>query len=97
RTRFKGWKALQKLEYVEELMGSLAGRLAPYQPGYRVKDFDCLNVKLKTYYAKKRKLYEDSYPDFYDRDLRALFTGAADAGRALLASRYLPSRRRELL
>lgn len=97
RERFKGWKALQKLEYVDELMGSLAGRLPPYQPGYRVRDFDCLNIKLKTHYARKRKLYEDTYPDFYDRDLRALFTGAPDAGKLLLASRYLRARRRELL
>ena len=97
RERFKGWKALQKLDYVDELMGSLAGRLAPHQPGYRVKDFDCLNLKLKTYYARKRKLYEDTYPDFYDRDLRTLFTGAADAGRSHAASRYLRARRRELL
>ena len=97
RERFKGWKALQKLEYVDELMRSLAGVMAPYQPGYREKDFNFLNVKLKTYYAKKRKLYEDTYPDFYDRDLRQLFTGAPDAGPALKASRYLRARRRDLL
>ncbi len=97
RTRFKGWKALQKLEYVEELMGSLQGVTPPHQPGYRLKDFNCLNLKLKTYYARKRKQYEDTYPDFYDRDLRQLFTGAADAGPALAASRYLRSRRRDLL
>jgi hypothetical protein len=97
RERFKGWKALQKLEYVDELMKSLAGVMAPYQPGYRVKDFNFLNVKLKTYYAKKKKLYEDTYPDFYDRDLRQLFTGPPDAGKAHAASRYLRARRRELL
>jgi hypothetical protein len=97
RERFKGWKALQKLEYVDELMKSLAGVMAPYQPGYRVKDFNFLNVKLKTYYARKKKLYEDTYPDFYDRDLRQLFTGPPDAGPAHAASRYLRSRRRELL
>ena len=45
-------------------------------PEYRVADYDCLNVKLKTYYARKRKLYEDTYPDFYDADLRQLFGGA---------------------
>jgi hypothetical protein len=97
RVRFKGWKALQKLEYVDELMRSLAGRTPPYQPAYRPRDFDCLNLKLKTYYARKRKLYEDSYPDFYDRDLRQLFTGAADAGPAHKASLYLRHRRRALL
>ena len=97
RARFKGWKALQKLEYLDELMGSLAGRPPPYQPGYRERDFNCLNIKLKTYYARKRKLYEDTYPDFYDRDLRQLFPGAPGAGPALKASRYLRSRRRELM
>jgi hypothetical protein len=107
RTRFKGWKALQKLEYVEELMKSLAGVPPPYQPGYHVKDFDCLNLKLKTYYARKKKLYEDTYPDFYDRDLRQLFSGTADGAEEMRgegtppppvkASRYLRSRRRELL
>jgi len=97
RTRFKGWKALQKLEYVDELMRSLAGQPPPYQPAYRPKDFDCLNLKLKTYYARKRKLYEDTYPDFYDRDLRQLFPGAADGTPTLKASLYLRQRRRALL
>src|SRR4051812_43651187 len=97
RTRFKGWKALQKLEYVDELMRSIAGQAPPYQPAYRVKDFDCLNIKLKTYYARKRKEYEDTYPDFYDRDLRQLFAGSAEGGTALQASRYLRQRRRPLL
>jgi len=97
RARFKGWKALRKLEYVDELMRSLAGQPPPHQPAYRPKDFDCLNLKLKTYYARKRKLYEDTYPDFYDRDLRQLFAGAPDAGPALKASHYLRQRRRALL
>ena len=97
RARFKGWKALQKLEYVDELMRSLAGRPPPYQPTYREKDFNFLNLKLKTYYARKRKQYEDTYPDFYDRDLRQLFTGAPDAGPARKASLYLRQRRRPLM
>ena len=97
RTRYKGWKALQKLEYLDELMRSIAGQAAPYQPGYREKDFNCLNQKLKTYYTKKRKQNEDTYPDFYDRDLRQLFAGAPEAGPALKASTYLRSRRRQLM
>src|SRR5207245_1998349 len=60
---------------------------------YRVADYDCLNLKLKTYYARKRKLYEDTYPYFYDTDLRQLF--GATAG--LKASSYLRLRRRRLL
>jgi len=97
RTRFKGWKALQKLEYVDELMRSLAGQPPAFQPAYREKDYNFLNLKLKTYYARKRKQYEDTYPDFYDRDLRQLFGGPPDAGPAKKASLYLRQRRRPLM
>ena len=98
RKRYAGWKALQKLEYVDELMRSLAGKPPQPQhlPDYRVADHDCLNLKLKTYYARKRKLYEDTYPDFYDTDLRQLFAAPVGPGR-ITASSYLRRRRRRLL
>ena len=62
----------------------------------RAADYNCLNVKLKTYYARKRKLYEDTYPDFYDVDLRQLFSAQAGPGR-INASSYLRRTRRRLL
>ena len=91
--RYAGWRALQKLEYVDELMKSLAGKSPSHTPEYGIADYDFLNVKLKTYYARKRKLYADTYPDFYDADLRQLF--AAPAG--IKASSYLRQRRRRLM
>jgi hypothetical protein len=97
RQRYRGWKALQKIEYVDELMRSLAGKPPIHQPAYRVADYDCLNVKLKTYYARKRKLYEDSFPDFYDNDLRQLFPAGADAPDRVRASVYLRQHRRPLM
>jgi len=95
RERYQGWKALQKLEYVDELMRSLAGKPPVHQPKYRVAEYDCLNVKLKTHYARKRKLHEDSYPDFYDKDLRQLF--AAGAAGGMKASVYLRHHRKQLM
>ncbi|MEP6664397.1 MAG: hypothetical protein ABJC04_12120 [Verrucomicrobiota bacterium] len=97
RARFKGWKALQKLEYVDELMRSIAGKTPVHLPPYRVADLDCLNIKLKTYYSRKRKVYEDSYPDFYDNDLKQLFVVAPEAADQLPASVYLRQRRGQLL
>jgi hypothetical protein len=96
RKRYAGWKALQKLEYVDELMRSLAGKPPVHAPAYRAAEYDCLNLKLKTYYARKRKLYEDTYPDFYDADLRQLFPAPAGPGR-IKASSYLRLRRRRLM
>jgi hypothetical protein len=97
RDRYKGWKALHKLEYLDELMRSLAGQPPVYQPPYRLADYDCLNIKLKTYYARKRKLYEDSYPDFYDNDLKQLFPAGSDANGRLKASTWLRQHRRPLM
>src|SRR6184192_762942 len=97
RTRYAGWKALQKLEYLDELMHSLAGTPPIHAPGYRVADYDFLNVKLKTYYARKRKLYADTYPDFYDADLRHLFAAGPQLDGRLPASAWLRQHRRQLM
>ena len=97
RKRYAGWKALQKLEYVDELMRSLAGKAPVNQPnGYRAADYDCLGVKLKTYYTRKRKAYEHSFPDFYDNDLRQLFDADPNASGPVLASEYLRRHRHQL-
>lgn len=93
RERYGGWKALRKLEYIEELMASLAGKSPTHSPKYRAAEHNCLNVKLKTYYARKRKLFEDTYPDFYDADLRQLFSAPA----GIKAGSYLRRTRRRLL
>jgi len=97
RVRYRGWKALAKLEFVEELMQSLVGTAPLLLPEYRVAEQDCLDVKLKTYYARKRKLYADSFPDFYDNDLRQLFDAGADVAGRLKASAYLKRHRRQLM
>jgi len=84
---------VRKLEYIDELMKSLAGKPSVHAPKYRVADYNCLNITLKTYYARKRKLYADAYPDFYDADLRQLFS----APSGIKASTYLRRSRRRLL
>jgi hypothetical protein len=96
RERYKGWPALRKLEYVDELMRSLVGKPPLPLPKYRAADYDCLNIKLKTYYARKRKEYEHSFPDFYDNDLRMLFDGIQPEEKRVRASTYLRRHRREL-
>ena len=97
RNRYKDWKALQKLEYVDELMRSIAGKPPLHQPPYQVAEYDFLNIKLKTHYAKKRKLYEDSYPNFYDNDLQQLFPIGAAVEGGIKASNYLRAHRRQLM
>src|SRR5258707_5556524 len=74
-------------------MKSLAGNPPVHMPRYREAEYNFLNVKLKTYYARKRKLYEEQYPGFYDVDLKQLFSAPA----GIKASSYLRQRRRRLM
>ena len=93
RKEYAGWRALRKLQYVDELMHLIATKPPTHMPAYRIADYNCLNVKLKSYYARKRKLYEDIYPGFYDVDLRQLFP----TPHGITASAYLRQRRRRLM
>ena len=96
RERYKDWKALRKLEYVDSLMKSLAGRPPIHTPAWRVRDYDCLNLKLKTYYARKRKLFEESQPDFYDKELHHLFHSPPDGTPRVAAAEFLRKHRRQI-
>lgn len=74
RQKYRGWKALEKLEYIDHVMKGLAGKKAPHQPSFKPAEWSGLNQKLKTYYQKKKKEYAESYPDLYDNDLKIIFT-----------------------
>lgn len=97
RERYRGWKALAKLEYLDELMRSLAGQPPVNQPRALPAKLAGLNQKLKTYYARKRKLYEEDFPDFFDRDLRRLFVPGPKAPGLEAASRHLRRHRRQIM
>jgi len=97
RNEYEGWGALRKLEVVDALMAEIAGKPPAHDPQYKPSDYDCLTQKLRTYYAKKRKQWEDAYPDFYDNDLRRLFAADETTEGAVKASRWLRDRRRTLL
>lgn len=78
RQRYAQWPALKKLEYVDELMRDLAGKPPLVNSKRRVGPLPSLRKTLRLHYEKKRKRYGLDYPDFYDRDLRRLFSDAAE-------------------
>jgi len=73
RQRYRGWKALEKLEYVDSLMKEAVGRPPLVTRGRRLSEASKLHKTLDRYYAARRKLYAEDFPDFYDADLRAIF------------------------
>lgn len=94
--RYKGWHALKKLEYVDELMRSIAGK----DPVVTTRAEDgplCeLTVTLGEHYEEKRKRYGVNHPYFYDGDLRRLFSDENAAGEpaATFLRRVRPEIRR---
>jgi hypothetical protein len=77
RSRYKGWKALEKLEYVDALMRGLGRKPALVTNGRRLSSASQLRSTLGHYYAARRKLWAQDYPDFYDADLRRIFNGSS--------------------
>ncbi len=74
RSRYAGWPALKKLEYVDELMQDIAGKRPMLTRREKVDPAFRLTQTLGEYYKKKRALYLVDTPRTYDRDLRRLFS-----------------------
>ena len=74
RTRYAGWPALKKLEYVDELMDEIAGKRPLFIERERVDPLHELSQTLADHYKKKREFYDFKPPKTYDRDLRRLFS-----------------------
>jgi hypothetical protein len=79
--RYAGWKAIEKLEFVDRLMKSAAKRPPVVTGGRRRADATKLRSTLARYYAARRKLWAEEYPDFYDTDLRRIFGDGAGGSR----------------
>jgi hypothetical protein len=100
RARYRRWKALAKLEYVDGLMKEVAG-LTSRAPlprrtrPRRISDASRLRKTLARYYAERRKLYAEDFPDFYDADLRAIF-GQGEPGEES-AARFMRKQRRAIV
>jgi len=77
RARYRGWKAIEKLEYLDRLMKEareLPPAVAPPRGHGRLRsDASRLTSTLRRYYALRRKLSAQDTPDFYDADLRLIF------------------------
>jgi hypothetical protein len=96
RTRYVGWPARRKLEYVDTLMSEIAGRKPVVRTRREVEPLDRLPATLRAHYAKKREHYGLAYPNFHDRDLRRLFSDAPEHAKNMRASRLIHRIRRDV-
>jgi len=92
QSRYRGWTAIRKLEYVDQLMKEIAGTRPKNRLRTKVDTLSELKITLGDYYKKKRKLYSYEYPSLYDKDLVRIFSRdhryAARATAASFLRRY---------
>jgi len=82
RRRYKGWPALKKLEFVDELMDEIAAEPRVHDGRRREEPMRSLRMTLGEYYEAKRAHYVDEGSPKLDGQLRALFSPRGTRGSA---------------
>jgi len=96
RTQYRGWPAMKKIEYVDRLINEIADRPATVRSRRHVEPLRKLTHTLREHYDAKRERYGVDYPEFYDRDLRRLFSAEEEHARCESAAAFLRRHRTEL-
>lgn len=100
RAQYEGWPALKKLEYVDDLMHEIRGTKAKVSCRERPDSVGSLRTTLGDHYQKKRTHYGIESDNYFDYDLRRLFSDAPEHARRLSAAVFLrrlgPKLRREV-
>jgi hypothetical protein len=96
RSRYKGWPALRKLEYVDELMSELTGKGPLNKSRSTVGTLPELTETLRELYRRKREHYAFKWPPDYDRDLLRIFSSDPLLKSCPSAVGFLRRHRREL-
>jgi N-glycosylase/DNA lyase len=81
---------------MDALMGSLRGLPTPVDNPEEVDALRNLRLTLRQHYRNKRRHYGVDYPNFYDRDLRRLFSDAPEFMNHMTAARFISRIRRQV-
>jgi hypothetical protein len=95
-TRYAGWPALRKLEYMDQLMRDVARQRPRVASKRRLDPLPRLKKTLGEHYRNKREHYGLDHPNFYESDLRNLFSDAPQYGKRPSAARFVRRIRKEV-
>ncbi len=91
RKEYRSWAgAFEKLEFLDRLVAETPKMKIKAEGGRLPCSADRLTTTLEKYYQKRRRENADSYPDFFDADLRHIFDGdKSKPKREFSASRFM--------
>jgi hypothetical protein len=95
-TRYAGWPAQRKLEYMDRLMRELAHTRPRVTSKRQLDPLPRLKKTLREHYRNKREHYGLDHPDFYESDLRNLFSDAPQYAKHQSAARFVRRLRKEV-
>jgi hypothetical protein len=95
-SQYVGWPAQRKLEYMDRLMRELARRRPAVKSNRLVDPLPRLRKTLGDHYRRKREHYGLDHPDFYDSDLRNLFSDSSAYARNASAASFVRKIRKEV-
>lgn len=96
RSQYQGWPALKKLEYVDEVISEIRDQKPKVTKRERTDSLPTLRRTLRQHYRRKRAHYGLDHPNFYDGDLRRLFSDQPEHSDCPSAAGFLRHIRREL-
>ena len=94
RQRYAGWPALRKLEYMDRLMSTLRQQPPRLENLSEVEPLSQIRKTLRQHYRTKRRHYGVDHPNFYDRDLRRIFSDAPEFASNITAGQFIARIRR---
>src|SRR5690606_13509646 len=96
-SRYRNWKALEKLRYVDQLVGEVGARAPRGVLRERVESLPQLTETLGEHYVLKRRHYSFGRAKFYDRALLRLFPPPRPYARAERASVFMTRQRGKIV
>jgi hypothetical protein len=96
RRRYKGWAALRKLEFVDQLMQEIAGTPRKIHSRTRPYSMPSLRKTLRSHYRQKREHYSVGFSDTWDRDLLRIFRGNSSRRVGESAAVFLRRHRQDI-
>ena len=96
RSRYSGWPALKKLQYVDELMSEVGAEKPLLIGRTHVEPLKTLTQTLAEHYQKKQAHYAVENLRIYDGDLRRIFSNDPKHADAPAASTFLRRNRADI-
>ncbi|MBU0634109.1 MAG: putative zinc-binding metallopeptidase [Candidatus Omnitrophica bacterium] len=83
---YKGWNALQKIKYADELMQAVKDKEPRVKFGKKYWQASNLTTTLENYYKRKRRYYAEDFLDFHDTNLKKIFAEKDESSPSLPAA-----------